>query len=405
MTGKTPFIISGTGCALVDYLYKPVDFIDPGFKKYLSVKPGDGGLAPGKLVFTEEFEKFSGEAYLKAREKITRGMKPVAVNIGGPSIVSLIHAAQLLHDQPAEVKFYGCRGSDEGGTFIDTMLKKTPLKTGKYKTGNHFTPFTDVLSDPEFDHGNGERIFINNIGAAWDFTPTDLDDSFFQADMVVFGGTALVPNIHFSLGGLVKKAKELGKITVVNTVFDFLSEKNDPSKPWLLGDSADTYKHIDLLITDMEESLRLSGTRSVEDAVRFFKSSGVGSLIITHGSNDLHFFADNELFGHVASSEMPVSERVKTELKGAAGREGDTTGCGDNFTGGVIASIAGQLIANPHSRVSFREAIAMGVASGGFSCFYYGGTYYEQNPGEKKNLVHSYYRSFLLQTGLTAGDR
>ncbi len=401
MTGRHLFKISGTGCALVDYVYEPVNFKELGFHKYISVKPGDGGLAPGKLVFTEEFEKFSGETYLLTREKITKGMKPVALNIGGPSIVSMIHAAQLLHDLPVEVKFYGCKGSDEGGSLIDHKLAQTPLKIGKYKTGKHFTPFTDVLSDPEFDHGNGERIFINNIGAAWDLMPADLDSSFFEGDMVVFGGTALVPNIHFSLGELVKKAKQLNRITVVNTVFDFLSEKNDPVKHWMLGDSVETYKYIDLLITDMEESLRLSGARSVEEAVRFFKSSGVGSLIITHGSKDLHFFANNELFGNIAYSTLPVSDNVKSELKEFSGRKGDTTGCGDNFTGGVIASMTAQLIASPLSRVNFLNAIALGVASGGFSCFYYGGTYYEKYPGEKKHLVDTYYRSYLVQTGLS----
>jgi len=52
--------ISGIGCALVDYLYKPVSFTDNQFRRYLSVKPGDGGLSPGKLVFRDEFELFSG---------------------------------------------------------------------------------------------------------------------------------------------------------------------------------------------------------------------------------------------------------------------------------------------------------------------------------------------------------
>jgi hypothetical protein len=92
-----PFRISGTGCALVDYLYKPVDFSGTDFIRYLSESRGDGGLAPGKLVFTEEFEKFCGEKYTQIRDRITKNMDPVAINIGGPSIVSLIHAAQMLH--------------------------------------------------------------------------------------------------------------------------------------------------------------------------------------------------------------------------------------------------------------------------------------------------------------------
>ena len=51
-------IISGAGCALADFLYTDISFNSPGFKKYLSKNPGDGGLSPGKLVFNEELEKF-----------------------------------------------------------------------------------------------------------------------------------------------------------------------------------------------------------------------------------------------------------------------------------------------------------------------------------------------------------
>ena len=39
--------------------------------------------------------------------------------------------------------------------------------------------------------------------------------------------------------------------------------------------------------------------------------------------------------------EMPVSAKVIDELKNP--QRGDTTGCGDNFVGGVIASVVNQL--------------------------------------------------------------
>ena len=77
------FKISGTGCTLVDYLYKPIDFDGTVFKKYLSKRPGDGGLSPGKLVLSEEFQKFSGEDYFQVRDKITGRIEPVVINIGG----------------------------------------------------------------------------------------------------------------------------------------------------------------------------------------------------------------------------------------------------------------------------------------------------------------------------------
>ncbi|MDP2338517.1 MAG: carbohydrate kinase family protein [Bacteroidota bacterium] len=400
MAAKKPFKISGTGCALVDYLYKPVDFQDKDFLRYQSKAPGDGGLAPGKLVFKEEFEKFSGENYMEVRNRITKGKQPVALNIGGPSIVSLIHAAQILQGLPAEVNFHGCIGSDTGSNFLKTKLAQTPLKIGKYKTSSQYTPFTDVFSDPDFDAGHGERAFINNIGAAWDFFPEDLDDSFFESDLVAFGGTALVPNIHSSLGELLYQAKENEAITVVNTVYDFLNEKKNPSKSWPLGSSMETYSYIDLLITDMEESLRLSGTSSVDAAINFFQSTGVGAVIITHGSNVLHFFANNSLFGKISSSTLPVSEKVVSELRQNPEQAGDTTGCGDNFAGGMIASIAMQLKEKPKDQVSLKNAIALGVVSGGFTCFYHGGTFYEEFPGQKMIRIEHYLKEYLTQIGI-----
>lgn len=395
-----PFSIAGTGCALVDYLYNPVDFNDPDFVRYLSKTSGDGGLTPGKLVFTEEFEKFCGEQYVHVRERITKNMDPVAVNIGGPSVVSLIHAAQMLYASDAVVSFYGSRGNDEAGAFIESRLSKTPLKVGHYKIVDRNTPFTDVLSDPGYDDGNGERIFINNIGAAWLLKPKDLDNSFFNSDIVVFGGTAIVPRIHAALGSLLKKAKQHGAITVVNTVYDFLSEKDNPAKPWKLGESNESYRYIDLLVVDMEEALRLSGAISAEAAMVFFRSVGVGSLAITHGSNPLHYFANNDLFGNIPPAILQVSERVRAELKQDGGRTGDTTGCGDNFTGGVLAAVANQLMKHPGRKVNLPLALALGVASGGFTCFYHGGTYYEEYAGQKQKIIGSYFRDYLVQEGM-----
>ena len=388
--------ISGTGSALVDYLYKPVNFTGENFKRFLSVNPGDGGLSPGKLVFRDEFEKFSGEDYLKVRKEITHGNPPVTLNIGGPSIVSLIHAAQMLTGTNAEVYFYGCKGRDKEAAFIDENIQRTPLKIGKYKISDKNTPFTDVLSDPDYDQGLGERIFINNIGAAWDLFPDDLDEAFFESDMVVFGGTALVPNIHQSLTELLKKAKEKNAITIVNTVYDFLNEKKNPNLPWPLGSSQETYQYIDLLITDREEALRLSGQETMEDALSFFKETGVGGIIITNGANPLYFAYNSSLFGST-EGVRPVSEKVREMMIQHPEKVGDTTGCGDNFVGGVIASIAQQLLEHSSQQIDLDKAIALGVTSGGYACFYHGGTFFEKEPGEKKREVESLYNEYLIQ--------
>jgi sugar/nucleoside kinase (ribokinase family) len=400
MVVKHPFKISGTGVALVDYLYSPVNFNSTSFQKYRSKTPGDGGIEPGKLVLRGEFESFTGKDYLDVRNNICSHNAPAAINVGGPSIVSLIHAAQMLYNHPVQVNFYGARGKDEGGLFLEEKLSQIPLNIEKIKIVDQHTPFTDVLSDPTFDKGHGERAFINNIGASWDVLPEDLDDEFFNSEIVVFGGTALVPKIHSKLEFLLSKAKRQNAFTIVNTVYDFLSENEDPSKPWPMGNTINTFHYIDLLITDMEEALRLSNTETPEDAMKFFKYAGTGAVIITHGGHPLHYFSCHALLGDHPPNTLPVSESVSQKIRMQDTLEGDTTGCGDNFVGGVIVSLAIQMIAAPGKAINLPDAIALGVASGGFACFYHGGTFYEEEPGQKALEVGTYYRDYLQQTGI-----
>ena len=92
---KKRLIISGIGCSLVDRLYNDVSFSAESFIPYLSKEKGDGGLTPGQLVFKEGFEKFVGVNFQSALKGILSDRKYDKINIGGPSIVSMIRAAQM----------------------------------------------------------------------------------------------------------------------------------------------------------------------------------------------------------------------------------------------------------------------------------------------------------------------
>lgn len=392
MPGK--IIVSGVGCCLVDLLFNDIDFGSDTIRPYLSKKRGDGGLKPGHLVFQEEFEKYCGSAFTKVLDKITGGRTQDKINIGGPSIVSLINVAQLIDKEHCEVRFYGRGGKDEIGQYLLSALRKTPVLLKDYKLIDNRTPSTVVLSDPLYDNGHGERAFLNSIGAAWDYKPDDLDVNFFDSDIVVFGGTALVPVIHDHLTELLKKAKLNGCITIVNTVFDFRNEKLNPDQKWPLGNSENSYQYIDLLITDQEEALRLSGETTIEAAIRFFLNKQVSSLIITNGSNNISVYSNGQFFESLALTELPVSHKVIEELKFNKG--GDTTGCGDNFVGGVIASIVNQLQSGAQ-HPDIREACCWGIVSGGYACFYMGGTYFEQKAGEKLTKIKPYYEAYDRQ--------
>ena len=395
MSKNEKFRISVTGCCLVDQLYSNISFTDPAISHYFSKKKADGGLTPGHLVFKEEFEEFCNEGFPEVLKKITKGKEPDKINLGGPGIVPLIHASQMLNATDTECRYYGCGGNDNDGKFIMSLLKKLNLTVNNYLLTESITPSTIVLSDPNYDEGHGERIFINTIGAAWSYTPDQLDDNFFSSDVVVFGGTALVPPIHDNLTELLDKAKSKGCITIVNTVYDFRNEKLNPFGKWPLGKDDSSYKNIDLLMTDYEEALRLSGKKSLDAALNFFRELGTGAVIVTNGPNNLRGFSVNDsLFKEEKIIDLPVSKAIGAELQ--KGKAGDTTGCGDNFAGGVIANLVSQL---QQGKIypDLTESCAWGIVSGGYTCFYIGGTYFEEKPGEKLELITPFYENYMKQ--------
>ncbi len=386
-------VISGVGCCLVDRLYN-VSFSAEEFKPYLSKNRGDGGLNPGQLVFREEFEKYGGKDFQVILKEWISDRRPDKINIGGPGIVSMIHAAQLSDNENCEYNLYGVRGNDTEGEFIMSLLEKTQLSSGNYQVSEKETPSTVVLSDPGYDNGNGERIFVNSISGAWEYSPEELKDDFFASDVVLFGGTALVPLIHDSMTELLAKAKANNCITVVNTVYDFRNEKLNPDIKWPLGKSDESYQNIDLLMTDLEEAIRLSGKSNLDEAIQFFSEKGTGAVIVTSGAKNVRVFSSGKLFKELKETDMPISSAVSTELK--KGHSGDTTGCGDNFAGGVIASLVSQIqkgVVNP----DISEACSWGIVSGGTSCFYMGGMYEEKNYGEKREMIQPYFDLYKKQ--------
>ncbi|MDR3139186.1 MAG: carbohydrate kinase family protein [Treponema sp.] len=389
-------VVHGTGCCLADILYAHSDFSAPAFKQALSRREGDGGLSPGRLVFAEDFERFTGKPYEAALAEITGG-PPDSRNLGGPSIVSLAHAAQVLGGA-AEVSYYGMRGSDEAGDFVEAALARLPLKEFRLTRKEGAEPRTDVISDPHYDNGHGERTFINLLGAASRFGPDDLDDSFFDARIAAFGGTALVPLLHDSLTSLLKRAGARGAVRVVNLVYDFRGEAAFPGKKWKLGVEDDAYPFIDLLIADKDEALKTSGTSETEDALRWFLARGTGAAIITDGSRPVTLAAAGKgVFAPAELCSLPVCEAVNQELADYPERRGDTTGCGDNFSGGVIASLAEQLAAAPGAKADLRECAVQGTVAGGFACFTIGGAFYEKHPGEKRGLLAPYIEAYRKQ--------
>ena len=208
----------------------------------------------------------------------------------------------------------------------------------------------------------------------------------------------MTPALHDGLASLLLRSKAAGAITVVGTVYDFRNEKRDPASPWPLG-IPDACGSIDLLVTDAVEALRLTGASDLPSAARNFIDRGVGALVITNGEQDMLAWSGGRIFSALELGTHPVSPMVRSILKDDPSRLVDTTGCGDNFLGGLIASLAMQL---EGGTISLEEALSWGAASGGFSCFYAGGLYQESSAGEKLQKIRPLaeaYRAGMSPTG------
>ena len=390
--------VSVTGCSLADFLYADIDFNSPAFRECASRQDGDGGLMAGKLIFADALEKFKGKPYAELLHSITGGRTPTVKNLGGPAIVGAINAAQILSDCPVKFDFYGATGNDECGHFLRSVIVGTPVNTEHYLTLKGATPCTDVLSDPRAHNGKGERTFINLIGACYDYAPECLGEPFFRSDVIWFGATALVPQLHNNLTSLLKKAKDHGALTVVSTVFDFINEAKNPSGRWPMGDGDTAWEFIDLLLVDWDEAVRLTGENTLEGIHNFLSGSGISAYSITHGAKDFYVWSDGRIFRKTDLTVMPVSALVDADLAAHPEQRGDTTGCGDNFAGGFVSSLIRQLSEEKAlGEFCLEDACAWAAASGGFACFCLGGTYREKISGEKRAKLLRYHDAYFSQ--------
>jgi sugar/nucleoside kinase (ribokinase family) len=141
---------------------------------------------------------------------------------------------------------------------------------------------------------------------------------------------------------------------------------------------------------DRDEALRLSGERELGAALAFFEGSGVGAFAVTRGGEAVLAWAGGGRFMPLPRSEFPVEPRPV---------RGDTTGCGDAFAGGALASLALQSKGGASS-LDLAEALSWGIAAGAFTLGILGGTYYESRPGEKRELVGRIRDDWLERTGI-----
>jgi sugar/nucleoside kinase (ribokinase family) len=154
------------------------------------------------------------------------------------------------------------------------------------------------------------------IGADADL---DGDLSMDEADIVFVAGAMLLPSFEGEdLAAFMKKAREDGKMTVMDTAWD-------KDGKWLCR-IKEALPFTDLFMPSFEEAKALSGESDPEKIADFFFDCGCGSVIIKLGKQGalLCEKRDQRIY-------VPIVEGVTVK---------DTTGAGDAFCAGFLYGIS-----------------------------------------------------------------
>ncbi|MCS7180055.1 MAG: PfkB family carbohydrate kinase, partial [bacterium] len=166
-------------------------------------------------------------------------------------------------------------------------------------------------------HSDGERSFIHSIGANADFDITDFDFSLLsEVDILHIAGPFLMPKfLKNGLFEILKKAKEAGIITTLDTVWDAFEN-------WFNG-IKESLPYIDYFFSSIEEAKMISKKETKEEIVDFFLSYDVKNVCLKMGEKGSYIANKKE------SHYFPAL-RVNVI---------DTTGAGDGYVAGFIKGL------------------------------------------------------------------
>lgn len=168
--------------------------------------------------------------------------------------------------------------------------------------------------------GDGERSFIHCVGSNGTLVEDDISyDVVDKAKIVFVAGTMLMPKFDGDeCAKFLKKCKEMGKITVLDTAWD--------SKGRWMEVLAPCMPYIDYFLPSIEEARELSGKELPEEIADVFLGMGPHTVVIKLGKEGCYI--------KTKAGEkyiIPTYNKIKAV---------DTTGAGDAFCSGFLAALA-----------------------------------------------------------------
>jgi sugar/nucleoside kinase (ribokinase family) len=230
----------------------------------------------------------------------------------------------------------GAVGDDEKADWVLMTMQKHGIDTAVMQRLKGVPTSATILNI----RPNGERPALHVRGASdhFDVAP-ELYDTVFAAPIIHLGGTGLLKKLDGPQSlTLLKEAKKRGCIVT----FDLIAANAETAaivKPLL--------PYIDYFMPSIEEARDMSGQASAEDCAKFYLDHGAKCCVFTLGG-------DGAYYAHSDGTRL-TSPAYAVDVV-------DTTGCGDAFDAGFIASLHHNM--DVETSLRFAQAAAGLVATG-----------------------------------------
>lgn len=241
-----------------------------------------------------------------------RGVESTHMLIGGCASNCAIDLAKL--GVPSALS---CRvGDDSFGRFVHDTCRDTGVDVRGIVTNPASTTTTSVVCIAS----TGERSFLYTPGSTSDFSLDDVNwDVVNDCDIVFVAGAFLLTSFDGApCAELMKKARAMGKFTVMDTAWDFEDK-------WLPKIEA-VLPHLDLFMPSYDEAAKITGETDPQKIADKLFDLGVKTVIIKLGKDGALICEDRN-----TRYILPTYTAYKPV---------DATGAGDSFCAGFLAGMA-----------------------------------------------------------------
>jgi sugar/nucleoside kinase (ribokinase family) len=206
----------------------------------------------------------------------------------------------------------GAIGEDEKGLFVRSTLEGFGIETGAMQRYPGVQTAASILTV----RPNGERPCLHVRGSSEVLLVTEAEyPKVLDARFLHMGGNGLLNKMDGEpTRALLAAAKARGCITTFDLIF---------AEAALMEKIAPAMAYVDYFVPSIEEATALCGRTTPEDCASYFHDLGVGTCVLTMGGAGAFVSTGDQRF-YLPAHDITVV---------------DTTGCGDAFTGGLIAAL------------------------------------------------------------------